>query len=307
MSVVDLHRYRLKRRQSWGKIIHRKVRVFKHRYRRGLWRPRRRLFRVCIPRLVYGRARSFFKKHQNQFTSLSKVCPVFIVSAPSRVVVNTEVIIFSIVSAHLFQGSPVRVEDSMKSNVFLFWYANPFFYFGLDIFGFELYKIYLVNLKTNNTHCHVSAARSLLKKNPHFSVVYTKLLRSYIRLLKLFYTLSFGRKMAKNIPSSSILQLIDKFHELTGFLKSARVFRQGVYWQWRTQYNTMKNILQDKEGLFKLRILFDRLFLWLYGRKNIRYVFNRLVKKGTFLSYAGKFQILYKKSFKVRFMDQSLF
>ena len=113
--------------------------------------------------------------------------------------------------------------------------------------------------------------------------------------------------MAKNIPSSSILQLIDKFHELTGFLKSARVFRQGVYWQWRTQYNTMKNILQDKEGLFKLRILFDRLFLWLYGRKNIRYVFNLLVKKGTFLSYAGKFQILYKKSFKVRFMDQSLF
>jgi hypothetical protein len=57
--------------------------------------------------------------------------------------------------------------------------------------------------------------------------------------------------------------------------------------------------VRHKKGLYKLKILFDRLFVWLYNEERIRFIFGTLVRKVYTPALNLSFNLIYRKTTKI--------
>lgn len=57
---------------------------------------------------------------------------------------------------------------------------------------------------------------------------------------------------------------------------------------------------RKKKILFKAKILFDRLFKWLYAQPNARYALAAPIQSGVVRDYIVRNQFILKKGFKVK-------
>lgn len=55
-----------------------------------------------------------------------------------------------------------------------------------------------------------------------------------------------------------------------------------------------------KRGVFKLKILFDRLLMWLYRMGNVRYLWGRLARNARQASPVSFNYVFYRKSLKYK-------
>jgi len=192
---------------------------------------RRKICGIRFAKVVLGFKSSNFKKPvQRLQRSVPRLffSPAIVLSSvnPSNFVFReVDVVIFSLISCEPLKFAAANFFDKIKPDYSILWTTNPSFYFGLDVFGFGLYKLYIGNLKNQSTVSIMSQMSVTACGRQKVSVLQAGLLRAYIRVLKEFYKLIYDRKVAKKIASSSVLRIIAKFTKLTGRFKYANVFR----------------------------------------------------------------------------------
>jgi hypothetical protein len=95
---------------------------------------------------------------------------------------------------------------------------------------------------------------------------------AYNTLIKKFYNDKLKRKFAKTLPAHRGIKYAVEFIKQTGTRKGNRLIRH-----WTT--NTLTELVKwkrddlfyrEREDLFKLRILLDRFFGWLYDQNDVR-------------------------------------
>lgn len=168
----------------------------------------------------------------------------------------------------------------------------------------DLYMHYLENLN------HIETVDSLISTNTSAHNTYAaRSLRKYMLLLKLYFNEVYGNKMSKKIPASSAMHWIREYLRLTNSIK-----RRPALWNRfnRVAFHFLPKAKDDeqrgrkKKILFKLKILFDRLFKWLYAEKNARYALSTPIQKGTFREYILRNQFIFKKQFKIKLLSKTI-
>jgi hypothetical protein len=164
--------------------------------------------------------------------------------------------------------------------------------------SFNLYSQYLSNLNAG-----IAAVSEIADQQNVTNARAARALRKYLKLLKQYFNEVHDNKVAKKIPSSSAMHWIREYLRLTGSIK-----RRASLWN---RFNRVsfhfrpKAKDDDKRGrkkkiLFKAKILFDRLFNWLYAQPNARYALAAPIQNGVVREYIVRNQFIFKKGFKVK-------
>jgi len=76
-----------------------------------------------------------------------------------------------------------------------------------------------------------------------------------------------------------------------------------VAYKFKPQEKWKGRAVREKTMLHGAKIIFDRLFKWLYNYTNVRYALAQPIQKGAVQNYLLRNSFIYKKSFKVRFAE----
>lgn len=131
-------------------------------------------------------------------------------------------------------------------------------------------------------------------------------LLSYLSILKNFYENYYFVKRSKVLPMHYGMQLVYTYLYLTGNINIEYVNRRFSY---RLKINRLVQVgkyinrlgrgaLRKKKNMFKLKILFDRLFLWLYKIPNVDFFLAEKIKSMAWLKKNSVVSFLYQKQFK---------
>ena len=137
--------------------------------------------------------------------------------------------------------------------------------------------------------------------------MYSALLGVYGRLITQFYARFLQKRLEKKTPGHSALKRIRQYFLLTGRRKVAYInryrrlrkcFKGRLHFVSRFLKLRKKTNIRDRQKMRKVKVLFDRLFFWLYRHSSIRTFFKQHNAKKSFLASRGRVQFLYKKNYK---------
>ncbi len=130
-----------------------------------------------------------------------------------------------------------------------------------------------------------------------------RILRTYFLLWKTFFQGVYNKKMVKSIPPASAMHWIREYLRLTSDTEGRTWLGNRVNkvkFRFKPQAKDDEMYGRKKKILFKAKILFDRLFIWIYSQKNARYALAAPIQKGIVQDYIIRNQFIFKKKFKVR-------
>lgn len=157
---------------------------------------------------------------------------------------------------------------------------------------------YLTNLSQMEKTTAMLATKTA-NKNVHTA----RVLRKYIKLLRVYFNEVYNNKLAKKIPASSAMHWICEYLRLTSDIKRRvslwnRFNRVAFHFRPKAKEDEKRG--RKKKILFKAKILFDRLFKWLYDQPNARYALAVPIQNGSVRDYIVRNQFIFKKRFKVK-------
>lgn len=164
--------------------------------------------------------------------------------------------------------------------------------------GNDIYTQYLANLQTLATNAVIISADAN-KKNVHTA----RVLRKYMKLLRTYFSEVYDNKFSKKVPASSAMHWIREYLRLTSGIKRRislwnRFNKVSFHFKPKAKEDEKRG--RKKKVLFKAKILFDRLFQWLYAQPNARYALAEPIQNGLVRDYIVRNQFIFKKQFKVK-------
>lgn len=162
----------------------------------------------------------------------------------------------------------------------------------------DFYTQYLTNLSQMEKTTAMIATKTA-NKNVHTA----RVLRKYIKLLRIYFNEVYNNKLAKKIPASSAMHWVREYLRLTSGIKRRvslwnRFNRVAFHFRPKAKEDEKRG--RKKKILFKAKILFDRLFKWLYEQPNARYALAAPIQNGIVRDYIVRNQFIFKKQFKVK-------
>lgn len=162
----------------------------------------------------------------------------------------------------------------------------------------ELYSQYITNL-----HEQGLVISSMALKDKKETERAARLVRKYVQLLRAYFKEIYDNKFIKKVPADTEMYWVREYLRVTSGMR-----RRVSLWNRFNRVNfhfTPKAKEEDKRGrkkkiLFKVKILFDRLFKWLYEQPNARYALAAPIQTGVIRDYLVRNQFVFKKHFKVK-------
>ena len=141
----------------------------------------------------------------------------------------------------------------------------------------QFFTQYLMHI-SENTKIFINHNRLVCKKKN----LYVSLLSQYLFLLRKLFSAIYFFKTLKTTPELSAVKWITKYISLTGYSEPLE-FTYSKEKDLKFKFDFIeiheKKSIQTKKGIFKLKLIFKRLFLWLYGIKDVHYYLGQRVKK----------------------------
>lgn len=273
-----------------GTLKSAKRRLFKQKQNTGFVRKQGYLFKVREQGVYYNK------------TVLRLVPKTKLQIAQYKPILNTE----DTVSHEAFMLNPLYFSSSKAVKAFDF---NKFFKVNkvtaktlVSVSG-DLYSQYITNL--HEMGVAVSAiTRTKTGQNAHA----VRVLRKYVQLLKLYFKEVYDNKFIKKVPADSAMHWIREYLRLTSSTRRRvslwnRFNRVGFHFRPKAKEDEKRG--RKKKILFKAKILFDRLFNWLYAQPNARYALAAPIKNSIVRDYIVRNQFIFKKQFKMQFATKS--
>lgn len=162
----------------------------------------------------------------------------------------------------------------------------------------DLYTHYLSNLQSMDNASSVINSKTS-KQNVHTA----RVLNKYSQLLRKYFQAVYDAKLVKKIPAASAMHWVREYLRLTSDTRRRvslwnRFNRVAFHFRPKAKEDDKRG--RKKKILFKVKILFDRLFKWLYEQPNARYALASPIQKGVVRDYIVRNQFIFKKHFKVK-------
>ena len=128
---------------------------------------------------------------------------------------------------------------------------------------------------------------------------YKLFFKQYLLLVKTYFQTIYTFKYAKNVAPQGILKRMRQFEKLRGFKKLPHLKIDDSVWVKHVKFFDWLKFIRDKKSFFKMKIVLDRIFKWIYDNNKIKYLFGVHFHKKILSTYLLKNTFIYKKKHKV--------